>query len=325
LFNGVKQGGMNMPTKGLCIKAVLLPLILALSLLDCGKMGTESPTGPQSLGKTSLITLAPPEIQIKKFIKIDGVLDDADTPPGPMIPAGAAVEWVYEVTNPEGSGVILVNVTVTDSDPGVVVSCEPMTALFPGVTKTCGATGTAVDGQYWNEATVTAHVIGNPSLVASDSDVSYYHNDGGEPPGDGIEIPLDIKPTSCPNPLNTNSKGVLPVAILGTEDFDVTQIDPASVRLEGVAPLRWASEDVATPFEPYTGKGDCLADCTTDGPDGFLDLTLKFETQAVVAALGGVNDGDCIVIGLTGNLKEEFGGTPIVGEDVVVIRSKKSK
>lgn len=53
------------------------------------------------------------------------------------------------------------------------------------------------------------------------------------------QVPVDVKPTSCPNPLNVGSKGVLPIAILGAEDFDVTTVDPESVRLEGVAPLRW--------------------------------------------------------------------------------------
>ena len=37
-----------------------------------------------------------------------------------------------------------------------------------------------------------------------------------------ITISIDIKPGSCPNPLNSNSQGVLPVALLGTEDFDVS-------------------------------------------------------------------------------------------------------
>ncbi len=137
-----------------------------------------------------------------------------------------------------------------------------------------------------------------------------------------IIVALDIKPGSCPNPLNPKSKGVLPVAILGTEDFDVTMLDPASVRLEEVvAPLRWSLEDVATPFEPFIGKEDA-DDCTTGGPDGFMDLTLKFDTQEVVSALGDVEDGDVLVLAVTGNLKEEFGGTPIQGEDVVIIRNK---
>jgi hypothetical protein len=131
-------------------------------------------------------------------------------------------------------------------------------------------------------------------------------------PGIGeIEVNVDIKPTSWPNPLNVNSKGVLPVAILGTEDFDVTQIDPATILLEGVAPLRWAFEDVATPGDPLAG------------PDGFMDLSLKFDTQEIVAALGDVNDGDEIILHLMGNLKAEFDGASIVGEDVVRIIEKK--
>jgi hypothetical protein len=135
-------------------------------------------------------------------------------------------------------------------------------------------------------------------------------------------VAIDIHPTSCPNPLNTKGNGVMPVAILGTEDFDVSQIDPASVTLEGVSPLRWAMEDVATPYEPFVGKEDCM-DCTEEGPDGYMDLTIKFKMQEIVAALGDVSDGDCLVLTLTGTLKEEFGGTAIMGEDVVRIIKKK--
>lgn len=138
--------------------------------------------------------------------------------------------------------------------------------------------------------------------------------------GKSCEVPVDIKPTSCPNPLNTNNQGLLPVAILGTNNIDVTQIDVATVKLAGVSPLKSDLEDVATPFSPFTGKQDCNLDCTTAGPDGFLDLTLKFDAQAVIAALGAVTDGQCLVLKLTGNLLD---GSPIKGEDVVVIRKKK--
>lgn len=135
-----------------------------------------------------------------------------------------------------------------------------------------------------------------------------------------IPVPVDIKPTSCPNPLNTKGKGVLPVAVLGTEDLDVTTIDPASLALMGVAPLRWAWEDVATPFEPWLGKSDCHEDCTEAGPDGYMDLTVKFDAQEVVAALGELEDGDCLVLTLTGNFLD---GRAIAGEDVVLILKKK--
>ena len=137
---------------------------------------------------------------------------------------------------------------------------------------------------------------------------------GGFPPI--IEVPVDIHPTSCPNPINCKSKGVVPAAVLGTASFDVTRIDPASIRILGVAPLRWALEDVATPYVPFTGKSSCT-DCTTAGPDGFLDLTLKFDTQALLQAIGTFVGKSCRVLTLTGKLKPQFGGNSFSGEDVV--------
>lgn len=132
-------------------------------------------------------------------------------------------------------------------------------------------------------------------------------------------VPLDVKPGSCPNPLGLGSKGVLPVAILGTDAVDVTQIDPATVRLAGVSPLRWSVQDVAAPFYPFTDKADCVLDCTEAGPDGYLDLNLRFKLEKVVAALGGVTDGQCLVLHLTAN---RFDGEAIEGEDVVIIRDR---
>lgn len=130
-----------------------------------------------------------------------------------------------------------------------------------------------------------------------------------------LPVALDIKPGSCPNPVNTKSKGVLPVAILGTDALDVLEVDVASIRLEGVAPIRSSVEDVSTPVSD--GQDEC--DCTTEGPDGFDDLTLKFKTQEIIAALGPLNDGEVIELTLTGEL---FDGTPIEGQDCVLVLQK---
>jgi photosystem II stability/assembly factor-like uncharacterized protein len=127
-------------------------------------------------------------------------------------------------------------------------------------------------------------------------------------------VDFDIKPQSCPNPLNVKDRGVIPVAILGKVDFDVLNVDPATVQFEGVDPTCWAIEDVTTPV-----AGDELCDCTTDGPDGFDDLTLKFDAQELVAALGSVNNGDELVLTITGNLLDS---TPIEGSDCVIIIAK---
>ena len=129
----------------------------------------------------------------------------------------------------------------------------------------------------------------------------------------GVVVAVDIKPQSCPNPINVDGKGVLPVAILGMEDFDVAMVDPDTVLLEGVPPLRWALEDVATPYLADFGG------CHELGPDGLLDLTLKFNMQEIVGALDGVPHGDVLMLTLTGSLLD---GTPIMGEDQVVIRAR---
>jgi hypothetical protein len=131
-----------------------------------------------------------------------------------------------------------------------------------------------------------------------------------------IEVPVDVLPTSCPNPFNVGATGVLPVAILGTADFDVTDIDPETVTLEGVSPLRSSLEDTATPYQPFVGKPLDQYACELFGPDGYMDLVLHFDRQAIAAAIGSVANGDVVMLGLEGEL---FDGTPIVGEDVVRI------
>lgn len=130
---------------------------------------------------------------------------------------------------------------------------------------------------------------------------------------DLIPVALDIKPGSCPNPFNVTAKGVLPAAILGTMDFDVGEVDPASVALEGIPALRWSMEDVATPF-----AGDLVDrySCTEEGPDGMTDLTLKFDRQALLAAMGPVVDGEEVLLTLTG---QTVGGVPIAGRDIIFI------
>ncbi|MHC4589915.1 MAG: hypothetical protein ACYTAQ_11415, partial [Planctomycetota bacterium] len=127
-----------------------------------------------------------------------------------------------------------------------------------------------------------------------------------------VSVPaaVDIKPGSCPNPFNRRSRGKLPVAVLGTADFDVADIDVDTVevsRADGVggsvAPLRTGSGDVGTPFEGEP------CDCHEMGGDGWDDLTLKFRSREVVAALelGTLMGGDFVELTVSGSLLD---GTP---------------
>ena len=132
-----------------------------------------------------------------------------------------------------------------------------------------------------------------------------------------VEVAVDIKPQSCPNPFNVNSNGVLPVAIPGSETVDVNDIDVDSIQLAGVSPIRSNYEDVATPLvDPI----EC--ECSTEGPDGYIDLTLKFEIQAIADALGEAYDGEEFILYLTGYL---YDGTPIEGSDCIIVRRKGSR
>jgi hypothetical protein len=150
-----------------------------------------------------------------------------------------------------------------------------------------------------------------------------------------IPVFVDIKPGSWPNPINPKDKGVTSIAICGTEDFDVSKIDPATIRLcfEGiedeVEPLRWSIEDAATPFADQMDEPDIYAGHEEEA-DGFMDLVLKFKTQEIVTTFDLTSHYSSIVpIQLTliikGNLKEEEGGTAIQGFDWIWVLDKEKK
>ncbi len=126
-----------------------------------------------------------------------------------------------------------------------------------------------------------------------------------------------IVEVNCPSPLDLKSNGVLTVIVLGKKGFRIGRIDPMSARLEGVAPVGFAIEDVATPINgrKHAKRHKRRSKVETDGID---DLALEFDTQEVARALGDLNGDSMAVLELTGKLKD---GTPILGEDIVVIQN----
>lgn len=142
-----------------------------------------------------------------------------------------------------------------------------------------------------------------------------------------VQAALDIKPGSCDNPfnkkvfdkdpMNNNDSmkgGVLPVALLGDDGFDVTQVDMATVGLEGVAPLRYQFNDIA---EPSRLREICP--CPIPGPDGYTDVELKFKKSDIARVLSSAKHGDRVRLVLTGQLLD---GTSFVAGDCVRIIGK---
>lgn len=138
---------------------------------------------------------------------------------------------------------------------------------------------------------------------------------------------LDIKPGSCPNPLNATAmqknngngmsvkgNGVLPVAILGSDNFDVNDIDVSTILLEGIMPLRHNYADVATPV----ANGD-ECDCNRLGGDGLTDLALKFSRNDIVMTIGDFTNKETRSLTLTGML---YDGTPFEASDCVRLQGK---
>ena len=144
-------------------------------------------------------------------------------------------------------------------------------------------------------------------------------------------VGIDVKPQSCPNPLNAKKKGVIPVAILGSDTLDVGDIDPSTIQLNGVdAKPGFVVADVAQPVDDPNQKGENLDetcgrcwewDDATEGEtyieaggDGHLDLVLTFDAQAVITSLGPLVNDACHTLELTGELT---GGGDIEGTDFI--------
>ena len=105
-------------------------------------------------------------------------------------------------------------------------------------------------------------------------------------------VDIDIKPDSFPNSINPRSTGVIPVAILTTDSFDATTVDPATV-LFGATGTEAAA--VHSALEDVDGDGD-------------TDMILHFNTQATGIACGDTSAS------LTG---ETIDGQMIEGSDSI--------
>jgi hypothetical protein len=130
-------------------------------------------------------------------------------------------------------------------------------------------------------------------------------------------------PGECPKPFNRSSHGVLPVMLVGDPDFDVTLVDISTLhifRADGVG-------GSVGPNEGPPGPATKIKDLATvyDGEpcgcrpfqgDGIDDLSMKFNTDEMVAALemDDLPQGAIVELVVGGNLLD---GTEFHAEDCV--------
>jgi hypothetical protein len=118
----------------------------------------------------------------------------------------------------------------------------------------------------------------------------------------GVRIlDMDIKPGSFPNSINPRSNGVVPVAILGSNEFDVEDVDVTTLEFGpwGATPAHDLANSVT-----HTGH---LQDVNADG---YTDLVSHYRQKMTGFQTG--NTEGCV----TG---ETLGGIPFEGRDSVRI------
>jgi len=199
---------------------------------------------------------------------------------GGQMSAGTYIMAFSRATNPE--------ITVYGTSFAVnKVPCDPAATSFD---LTLGAYP-VLTGFYGNGDPINLKFYGNIpiNLVTLDSGVA-----------------IDIKPGSDENKINLRSRGVVPVAVLTTDEFDAAQIDAGTVKFAGAEPVHWRLADV--------------------DEDGDIDMMFHFRTQQLEL------DQSSTEATLTAQLKTQMtarstaqvsGGTISGSDEVRIVSSKK--
>ena len=260
--NGLKTG---------CSRIVWAVIVIVLCAAPC------SAEVEVASGDTLNIGTGYPDEQINDWVDVYGTLN--------MYP-DAYIGW-YVLAN-DGS---TVNIT-----GGTVVMWIDVAA---GAEVTVYGTYFEVDGVQVSEGIID-DLIGTLTVLYENAtetvDLTFDCQFGATvtlaPPGgpETIIVDIDIKPGSDPNPINPGSNGLIPVAILTTDGFDASTVDPDSVTLAGSSvAVRGKSEKMMARMEDIDGDGDD-------------DLLLQVETQSddalwesgTVTLLGKTYDGQAI-------------------------------
>ncbi|MBI2247273.1 MAG: YncE family protein [Armatimonadetes bacterium] len=115
-------------------------------------------------------------------------------------------------------------------------------------------------------------------------------------PEEVMTVGVDIMPGGNPNMINLRAQGTLPVAILGSAEFNVATIDPTTVTLAGAGVVM--------------KKNGPMASMDDVNGDGFVDLVVHVARKDLKLQVG---DTEAVLEGKT------YDGLAIRGTDSVVV------
>ena len=186
----------------------------------------------------------------------------------------------------EPDALVNINYALTASETYRLVATNPYNRFYGYIQTPVGDDDITVLYSYSYSSASGSWCLWN-GIWAAFNDITTEPNSTPET----AQVVIDIKPGNYPNSINLRSRGLVPVAILSTEDFDASSVNPDSIELAGAFATRWIIRDV-------------------DG-DGNSDMLLHFATQELTGL-----SYDSTEATLTGST---FDGTQFEGTDSVNI------
>jgi len=157
----------------------------------------------------------------------------------------------------------------------------------PGVPGDCFGIRVSISGDY----TIVAAILDDDNGTDAGSAYIFVRRP--------ILVEIDIKPGSYPNAINLGSRGLIPVAILSSDDFDATNVDPDTVELAG------AGVDVRGKSNKYMAHEEDV------NGDGLVDLVVQVATENLNP--DSFQNGYAVLTGST------YDGQEIEGSDEITI------